>query len=193
MRQSGRGRRPVGIALLVLYGALLPLLVLQTTSAHRYEDPPGTWRYSVRNNRLDYIMRSDFTDEVQEARYQWRQAGPVAVGVTDNPDVAEITVSDANSCDLAWIGKYDYGTDKIRFNKCAMNFNGGFYRGAGENFGPTPQSRRNRTVVHEFGHAQGLGHNGLSDCASILSEIDQDQPTCWIPKTHDVDDINQYW
>jgi hypothetical protein len=193
MRRLGRSPHSLGVVLLILYTVLLPLLVLETTSAHKLIKN-GAWRYSVRAGRLDYLNRSDFTYEVAEARYRWRQAGPIAVSETNDSDVAEVKVSDANSCELSWIGKYDYADDKIRFNKCPMNWDGGFYQGTQQNLGPTPQSRRNRTAVHEFGHAQGLDHNSLDDCSSVMSSpVDFDQPTCWVPKTHDVDDINQYW
>lgn len=185
-------RAGIGLLLLVLYVLLLPALLLETATAHRLI-LNGAWRHSVSGGRLDYLNRSNFTYEVAEARYQWRQAGPIVVSETDNRDRAEIRVSDANSCDLFWIGRYDYGNDTVRFNTCAMNWNGGVYPGTGQDLDPTPGSRRLRTAVHEFGHAQGLDHSSLDDCSSILSEVGYDQPTCWVPKTHDVNDINDYW
>ena len=130
------------------------------------------------------------------ARQEWNAAGPIAVAETDRGRRAEIRVSDANDCTLAWIGKYDYGTDQVRFNIyiCPMDWQGGRYPGTGENLGPTTISRRARTAVHEFGHALGLGHNQLGDCGSVMHfPTPFDQTTCYIPTRHDRDDMNAYW
>lgn len=131
-----------------------------------------------------------------EARYQWRQAGPIQVSETTSNGDAEIFVSDVNNCNLPWIGIYDYATDDVYFNRCAKEWAGGNYPGTqvddNDPFDPTPASRRKRTAVHEFGHAQGLDHNGRDDCASVMSNVLQDLPTCWVPKRHDVNDINDY-
>lgn len=192
VRRFRLGRLAQG-AILVAYGALVPLSITENTSAHKTV-VSGVWENSVRNGRLDFIDRTAFDYETNEAKYQWRQAGPIAISETTDTGVAEIIVSDADSCNLAWIGKYDWDADKIRYNTCAMNWSGGYYPGTGQYLYATPGSRRNRTAVHEFGHALGLDHNSLGDCSSILyTPLDFDQPACWVPKTHDVNDINNYW
>lgn len=184
--------RPLGAALLVLYAVLLPLLITQIGQAHEFRNSNGRIT-SVVNRRLDYIDRTRYNYKLAEARLRWRIASTIAVSETDKRDRAEIRVSDVNDCTVNYIGRYLLD-DRVRFNVCAMEWDGGFYPGTRQDLNSTPMSRRQRTAVHEFGHALGLDHNNLGDCSSILhSPVDFDQPTCWIPRTHDVNDMAELW
>jgi hypothetical protein len=181
------------VVLLVLYGVLLPPLLVETAIAHKLI-VGGVWRHSVRGGRLDYLDKSSYGSQVRIARDEWRAASTIRLREVDDHNDAEIRVTDANSCDVAWIGQYDYSVDRVRFNKCAMNWSGGTYPGTGENLGSTTSSRKARTAVHEFGHALGLDHNSLGACNSILySPVRFDAVTCYIPTSHDRNDMASYW
>jgi hypothetical protein len=182
---------PIKVLLLVVYAAALPALGFGV-SAHKLK-LDGGWRYSVVNGRLDYEQNSSFDYEVTEARLRWNQAGPVKVAVSGSNGATDLTVVNVNDCELDYLGQYTYFDDTIKLNKCAMNWPGGWYPGTEETYNATPASRRQRTAVHEFGHAMGLRHNGLATCASVMRTVDQDQPTCWVPKKHDKEDVNDYW
>lgn len=113
MPSSYRSPELLRPALLVTYALLLPLILLEVASAHKLKLDPDVWRYSVNNGRLDYIDSSNFPDEVAEARYQWRQAGPIAVASTDSAAAADVRVYNINDCTVNYIGRYTYWDDRI--------------------------------------------------------------------------------
>ena len=95
-----------------------------------------------------------------------------------------------------YLGIYSSTTDRIFLNVCLMEWDGGNYRGFDKDQyrAATRDVRRTRTVVHELGHAQGLDHNDLDQCVSVMFDLRSDYlDPCRLPGTHDTSDLNGYW
>lgn len=212
MRWTRRLRSGISVAVLVIYGVMIPLLGVNTTTAHK-ATVGGKWAYSIdkANRRLDLFNRSIYKDQVIVAVNAWDGLERLRYRHLNTKDGAEVQIFDWGSVnasrtgecyEVRWLGIWDAKhpdpdpkPDGIYFNRCLMTWDGGFFPAHNRNVGPVSPTRRARTVTHEIGHAHGLQHtNDFSQCQAVMRDIEPDETgVCYVPGSHDETDMANYW
>jgi hypothetical protein len=200
----------VGLSLLLVYGAVLPNVFIGHVAAHRLG-----WSL-VRSGHLRYYdgtgSRAKFGNLIQTAEDQWSSHIDIEIREVSNQSSADVILTSFCGPNTDLLGGIYREIRTIKFNRCLLNHKGG--RVEGKNGKPSKTSkpathptRKQRTFVHEFGHALGLDHTpNLLHRESVMSEIlkwvgpsnspfhiRNFTPTIYKPTSHDIQDIKDLW
>lgn len=206
----------LGVALLVVYGMLLPGATVNRAAAHDlgwdlvsstrilgYHDAiPSKWNLGV---------------QVTNAREAWEDYVGIRFSRSSSPetDVVFVSICHPKSDALGWIQRsppQSLNDGTIWINSCVVAHNGGRVKRADGTRSrverpATVGSRRARTFVHEFGHALGLNHTrNLNHIDSVMSEykcltcknggperLANNVSTVYLPTPHDISDVRRLW
>ena len=205
----------LGVALLVVFGVLLPGSITNRASAHNLG-----W-YLVRNGQLRYYDAtgsiSKFGNLIRTAEDPWQPYVDINIREVFNRSDADVTLVGfcGPNTDLVGITYAPTGSSSARttkFNRCLLNHKGGFVRNDQGRESKTKKrattaSRRQRTFVHEFGHAFGLDHTPeLLHTDAVMSDIyrfvgpgnsgvllPNNSVTIYRPTTHDIRGAQNRW
>lgn len=155
---------------------------------------------------MDYFMGpsapwdTQYTSAVANTRNAWNNLGHVSIAqTTDYIGTGDMYIEDYYDCNTYTVAYVTYGLNRLKFNKCLMNWPGGPYPAdppGTPDRGPSTSTGQKRASVHEFGHLMGLGHNQwVSVCKTVMMDwIEMTNGTqCWTPQDHDIDDFNAMW
>ena len=191
-------KRSVRLATAVVWLVALPLLATNTARGHGDGsnasvgiNPPDSYPYL---NWKD--EGTAFDPHIDQAKLWWNDADRVVIGRTIYDTKVDVRVQDFWDCDYAVYGYYatQGGYNSwIRFNGCFLSWTGGDHPFLGPDTPPTSTVRKQRTMVHEFGHAIGLDHNNWNVCNSMLRNGSPYNVTCAQPTAHDIEDVQNMW
>lgn len=154
---------------------VLSLCFSSIVFAHTFSDAN---RHSVDGSEIrwgDYHGTTKYTSARDNAISKWDAVGPINIAPDNFTVIEDLSFTDYDADDgyLGYWQKFN-GADKIAFND--------YY------YEDMSACERNKTALHELGHALNLDHNSLSGsvmqtgklCISSLSD-------------HDEDDLNDRW
>ena len=126
----------------------------------------GRWKYTVSLNtwdlvdsgkHLDWSGKTKYSSYVTTATKKWNAYKKGIIRKDTVSTINDVTVSDYHKKDKKWGVASKEGT--IKFNTYNMDKD------------KDDDAGRLNTVMHEFGHALGLGHNERKDVMSKFSDV----------------------
>lgn len=193
-------RKLASFAACLVWLVIVPLLLASPAQGHGDgssaavgRNPPDSYPYL---NWMD--DGTDYDAYIDQAKLWWNDADRVVIGRTTLDSKVDVRVRNIEECDMTRYGYYASSGGYnaiIRFNTCLLEWPGGPdpYPGDGLAKPAASDTRRQRTVVHEFGHAIGLDHNNWNVCNSMLRTSSPMSVTCAQPTAHDIEDVQNMW
>jgi hypothetical protein len=209
------------VALLIVYGMVLPNAVTNSASAHNL-----SWNL-VRDGHLRYFNKlstslpgGNFSSLIDLAEDEWDPHVGISISEVSRESDADVVLTSYCAPNQDKLGEtWSAPTRAMRFNRCVLmhkcpdkNKACGVKNDRGKiskrKLRSTTSSRRARTFVHEFGHALGLRHpNDLTHGASVMSTIhhfsagpghppiplSNAASTVYDLRPHDIADIEDRW
>lgn len=161
---------------LLLFSSLLVLFLVGVTPASANFLPSS--QHSVDNGEIrwgTYHGSTKWTSARNNAISKWNAGGPIKILGDTVTTIEDLSFTDYSASDGVLGSWTQYtGADRIRFNN---NY-----------FNSMQACERNKTALHELGHALNLGHNSVSGSVMRSGVICQSSLG-----SHDKKLVNQRW